>query len=180
MLQFEEDRQRYLAFLASAPPDDPRRRIASERLRQVQQLMAAQTGTIVLTDPGANTNLVPPPGTVTAMNVPVAEADVRAASSGRAPATPPVQQLRDPNELYTDSVKNALIDVMLRHSSILKIRENEWLTVAASDSDGPQQPGQVEDLSRILISIRGVDLLAFKSGKLTREEVLKKVEVREF
>jgi hypothetical protein len=69
---------------------------------------------------------------------------------------------------------------MLRYSGFLKVGDTEWLTVAASDSDGPQAPGQVDEAVRILISIRGSDLTAFQSGKLTRDEVLKKVEVREF
>jgi hypothetical protein len=52
--------------------------------------------------------------------------------------------------------------------------------VAASDSDAPQTPAQLDETSRILISIRGSDLAAFQAGKLTRDEVLKRVEVREF
>ena len=106
---------------------------------------------------------------------PVADAAALAPSA-------PVQALqqRDPNQLYTESVKKALIDVMLRHSKLLTIADNEWLTVAASDSDAPQTPAQLDETSRILISIRGSDLAAFQAGKLTRDEVLKRVEVREF
>jgi hypothetical protein len=176
MLQLAQDRQNYLRFLASAAPDDPRRKFVDEQLKGVERLMVQQTGTILLTNPTANTEMVPPArGLVGAATVPVADA-----TGARPSPVPQVEQLRDPNELYTDSVKKALIDVMLRHSAFLKIRESEWLTVAASDSDGPQQPGQVDELSRILLSIRGVDLLAFQSGRLTREEVLKRIEVREF
>ena len=186
MLQLAQDRQNYLRFLATSAPDDARRKFVGEQLRQIERLMVAQTGTILLTNPAADTALMPP-GRVGAATVPVADssaapaaAPVAAPDSALQAAPPPEPQLRDPNELYTDSVKKELIDVMLRHSAFLKIRENEWLTVAASDSDGPQQPGQVDELSRILLSIRGVDLLAFQSGRLTREEVLKRIEVREF
>ena len=188
MLQLEQERQDMLRFLATAGPDDPRRKMAAARLRQVEQQMGAPTGTILLTNPTAAGNadadmMLPPPGRVGAATIPIAEGATGAPPAvalAQAQPIQPVQQPRDPNELYTDSVKNALIDVMLRYSGFLKIRDDEWLTVAASDSDGPQAPGQLEETSRILISVRGSDLAAFLSGKLTREEVLKKVEVREF
>ena len=102
-----------------------------------------------------------------------------AASRIPAPAAPPVD-LRDPNELYTDAVKNALIDAMLKYSGFLKIGAGEWLTVAARDSEGPPMPGQIDDASTIVISIKGADLAAFQSNQISRDEVLKKVVVKEF
>jgi len=92
----------------------------------------------------------------------------------------PAADLRDPNELYTDAVKNALIDAMLKYTAFLKIGAEEWLTVAARDSEGPSMPGQLEDASTIVIRVKGSDLAAFQGGKLTREEVLKRVVVKEF
>ena len=182
MLELEQQRQNMQRFLANSPPDDPRRKMAEASLRQIARLMGAGPGEIVISNP-TNTQLVPaPPGQVAAQTVaPVSDTTTTAAAS-QAPRNPmeQVQQLRDPNELYTDSVKTALIDAMLKYSGFLKIRDNEWLTVAASDSDGPQTPGQLDETSRILISIKGSDLTAFQSGKLSREEVWKKVEVREF
>ena len=62
----------------------------------------------------------------------------------------------------------------------LKLSADEWLTVAARDAQGPLTPGAVDDASTIVIRIRGGDLAAFHAGKLTRDDVLKKVEVREF
>jgi hypothetical protein len=41
-------------------------------------------------------------------------------------------------------------------------------------------PGGVDDASTIVIRIKGADLTAFHSGKLTRDDVLKKVDVREY
>lgn len=86
----------------------------------------------------------------------------------------------NPNELYTDAVKNALIESMVRYSSFLTIGPDEWLTVAARDSEGPPIPGQIDDASTIVLSVRGSDLAAFKASKLTFEEVKKKVVVKEF
>lgn len=84
----------------------------------------------------------------------------------------------DPNEMYTEAVKSSLIDAMLKYSVGLKLAADEWLTVAARDAQGPT-PGQPDDASTILIRIKGADLTAFHAGKLTREDVLKKVEVKE-
>jgi len=86
----------------------------------------------------------------------------------------------DPNELYTDAVKRSLIDAMLNYSVALKLADDEWLTVAARDSEGPLTPGVIDDASTIVIRVKGADLSAFHSNKLTRDEVLKRVDVREF
>lgn len=181
MLELEQQRQGFLRFLAASAPDDPRRKMAEASLRLIERQMGAGAGEIIITNPTQNTQMAAPPNRVVGA---IAEqvSDGTAMARGLAIEQPVqrVQQLQDPNELYTDSVKNALIDAMLKYSGFLKVRDNEWLTVAASDSDGPQTPGQVEETSRILISIRGSDLAAFQSGRLTRDEVLKKVEVREF
>jgi hypothetical protein len=183
MLELEQQRQNLLRFLASSSPDDPRRKMAEVNLRQIARLMGAAPGEIVISNPTGNTQMTPP-GRIAAAVAPVSAGDATTAAesarSGGGNPVQPIEQLRDPNELYTNSVKDALIDAMLKYSGFLKIRDNEWLTVAASDSDGPQTPGQLDETSRILISIRGGDLTAFQSGRLTREEVLKKVEVREF
>jgi hypothetical protein len=181
MLELERERQANLGFLATSSPDDPRRRLAEANLRQIVRLMQ---GGVVVPNANANMQMAAPPGRIGAA-VEVAEGTVvppAPSSFSPAPAGPPIQQiqqLRDPNELYTESVKHALIDAMLDFSAFLKIAENEWLTVAASDSDGPS-PGQIDDASRILIRIKGADLAAFQANKLTRAEVMKKVEVKEF
>ena len=186
MLELERERQANLGFLQTSRPDDPRRRLAEANLRQIARLMGTPPGTILVPNATTNMQMAPPPGRIAAMAVGEgAEVPPTAPSlttGATAPPVPPIQQVqqRDPNELYTEAVKHALIDAMLDFSAFLKIADNEWLTVAASDSDGPQIPGQIDDASRILIRIKGADLSAFQGGKLTRAEVLKKVEVKEF
>ena len=69
---------------------------------------------------------------------------------------------------------------MLKYSVGLKLGADEWLTVAARDAYGPPTPGQPDDASTIIIRIKGGDLAAFHGNKLTRDEVLKRVEVKEF
>jgi hypothetical protein len=111
----------------------------------------------------------PEPGTVRAADV-----------DALAPTTISAAAPRDPNELYTEAVKTALIDAMLKHSLGLKLGPEEWLTVAARDAQGPLTPGQPDDASTIVIRIKGSDLAAFHSNRLTPEEVRKRVEVKEY
>lgn len=186
MLELEQQRRGALQFLATHGPDHPLRKFAEMELRQIERLMGAAQGAVVVPNATTNTEMASP-GRVGAA-VAVAEGTVTPPSGSivASPPSPPpaapaqqVQQLRDPNELYTDSVRSALIDAMLDFSAFLKIADNEWLTVAASDSDGPS-PGQIDDASRIVIRVKGADLAAFQAGKLTREEVMKRVEVKEF
>lgn len=91
-----------------------------------------------------------------------------------------IANIGDPNEEYTEAVKRALIDAMLDYSASMKLGPDEWLTVAASDSSGPLMPGQLYDTPTTVLRVKGSDLLAYQTGKISRNEMLKKVEVREF
>jgi hypothetical protein len=87
----------------------------------------------------------------------------------------------DPVGAYEDAVKKALIDAMLNHSAPLEIGPEEWLTVAARDNEDRRiSATNPYEVATIVMRVKGADLLAFRSGRLTREEAHKKVEVREF
>ena len=147
-----QDTRAQLENYIATLPDGPPRDFAIRELRRMQQQGVRQPGVAAPTQ-------IANPGVVTGQ---VAEA-----------------READPNELYTQAVKTSLIDAMLKYSVGLKLGADEWLTVAARDAGGPPAPGQVDEASTIVIRIRGADLTAFHSGKLTREEVLKRVEVKE-
>jgi hypothetical protein len=169
MLELAQQRDQLREFLAQNPTH-PARRFVETNLRQIERMMAGVPGPGPIPNPAP---AGPPRGIAVASDLPDT-------TSVPPAVTAPVPGLRDPNELYTDSVKSALIEAMLRYSAFLKIADNEWLTVAASDSDGPQIPGQLDDASRIIIRVKGSDLSAFQANKLTREEVMKRVVVKEF
>ncbi len=161
-------------FIANNP-DSGARRLAVMELGRLERQMNAVRSQQVPTSP----QQIAPLGQLVAQAVNESTTLTAPVAPGSAiPA--PVADLRDPSELYTDAVKNALIDAMLKYSGFLKIGAEEWLTVAARDSEGPPVPGQIDDASTIIISIKGSDLAAFQSNKLTRDEVLKKVVVKEF
>ncbi len=103
-----------------------------------------------------------------------------AASVGtnRDPADP---ILNDPLEVFRTEVKQALMDAMLDHSSSLGLGADEWLTVAARrNDDRPQLAPADSDARTIVIRVRGGDLLAFLARQISREEALKRMEVRVF
>lgn len=100
------------------------------------------------------------------------------AQEDAAPAPPP-PVLKDPNALYTETVKNALIDAMLDYSGPMGIGADEWLTIAARDAEGPLSPSEPYDAVTILLRIKGSDLAAFRADRITRDEARKRVDVRE-
>ncbi len=94
---------------------------------------------------------------------------------------PRVAVEQDPDQAYAVAVKDALVDAMLRYSQSLAVGADEWLVVAARDRGGPgigaDDPFEV---TTIQIRIKGADIQAFHTGRLTLEEVRKRVEVKEY
>jgi hypothetical protein len=107
----------------------------------------------------------------------VSSANVAQDQPAPGPSLPAI--VKDPNALYTETVKNALIDAMLDYSGPMRIGPDEWLTVAARDAEGPLNPGEPYDAVTIVIRIKGSDLAAFRAERISRDEARKRVEVRE-
>jgi hypothetical protein len=189
MVQLTEERDKWMQVLGTTR-DEALRRLAEGQLRQTQRLMAAaQGGAVLIPAPPPVPNPTAPATMAPDRDRPVVAAVANAengralvdttAPSGSLPVVAPPPDIRDPNELYSESVKNALIDAMLRQSQFLKIGDHEWLMIAASDSTNPRT-GQLDEASPIVIRIKGSDLAAFHDKKISLEEVRKKVEVRDF
>lgn len=85
----------------------------------------------------------------------------------------------DPNAMYTEAVKRQLIDALLDYSQPLELRANEWLTIAARDGDEPI-PNVIYESITMVLRVRGGDLVEFRAGRISRDEMLKRVEVRGF
>jgi hypothetical protein len=107
-----------------------------------------------------------------------AQADTRTGGVAAANVNEPVPA--DPNEEYTNAVKDALISAMLEYSGPMNLQADEWLTIAARDSEGPVIPGQLYDAMTIILRVKGSDLAAYKTGQISKEEARKRVDVREF
>jgi len=96
-----------------------------------------------------------------------------------APSDDPI--LSDPNEAYRAEVMQALKDAMLAHSSSLGIAPTEWLTIAAKgNNDRPRLAPADSDARTGIIRLLGSDLADFLAGRITRDEAMKRIEVRVF
>jgi hypothetical protein len=128
---------------------------------------------------------MPPPG-ADAQGPPPGVSVVQAGGAAPAPAPTPVTAdaaaaavLDDPGQAYTDEVKSALIEAMITYGAI-PIADDQWLTIAARDNEDSRLGGDPYDVSTIILRIRGDELAAYRAGRITKQDVLKRVEVREY
>lgn len=140
-----------------------------------------------LSDPPARSALEEALERIELQVAPAVRPDVREASAARAvgptPATPvgPTPATpAEPGDAYTGQVKAALIDAMLDHSGPIRLDRDEWLTVAARDSQQRLGPADIYDTLTIVLRISGQDLADFRAGRLSRAETTNRVEVHEF
>lgn len=146
---------------------------AKKDLDQALRLIELQVGPLPAVSEGS------------AMATPVAESrGVRGApvvvapeaerAAGDAPAT------GDPDALYEQQVKSALIEAMLDYGATLDLSGDDWLTIAARDTGDGIIPGDLNEMVTITLRIRGRDLADHKVGRLSRDEARRRIEVREF
>ena len=131
----------------------------------------------------------PPPGAV-APGPPSGVSVVQAGGAGTVTAAAPVptpatadaaaaEVLDDPGQAYTDEVKSALIEAMITYGAI-PIADDQWLTIAARDNEDSRLGGDPYDVSTIILRIRGDELASYRAGRITKQDVLKRVQVREY
>ena len=88
-----------------------------------------------------------------------------------------------PREIYQTEIANALVNAILDYKGSVGVGANEWLTVAARESvlDRRFVPGDPNDTAiTIILRIKGSDLQALREGTLTREDGLKRVDVKHY
>ena len=90
----------------------------------------------------------------------------------------PSEALLNPDAHYVQSVKNELINAMVKHSQSLELRPEETLTVSARD--GSEMPGQVAAPSTMTLQVKGNDLAEFTAGRISLNEIIRRVSVRGF
>jgi hypothetical protein len=87
----------------------------------------------------------------------------------------------DPNQAYTESVKNALMNAMLEYSGKFGLAPTDWLTVAARDQEGARrQTIDPYGVTTIVLRIRGADLEAFHSRQINIAEARSRFDIREY
>jgi hypothetical protein len=91
-----------------------------------------------------------------------------------------LRDVEDTGEKYRAAVKLALADAMLDYSKNLELKPDEWLSVAARGSESALLPGEILQLTTVVLRVKGSDLADYLAGRLTKEQAREKVEVRQF
>jgi hypothetical protein len=96
-----------------------------------------------------------------------------------ADATPTVR----PREIYQTEIATALVNAILDYTGSVGVGAGEWLTVAARESvlDRRSMPGDPNDTAiTVILRIKGSDLQALRDHTLTREDGLKRVDLKHY
>lgn len=88
--------------------------------------------------------------------------------------------LVNPEEVYRAEVMQAVVDALLDYSASLGLGPDEWLAVGVRRNEVRPRIGLDNNAQTVVARVRGGDLSAFRSGQLTREDAIKRVEVRVF
>jgi hypothetical protein len=147
--------------LASVPDGAPK--IRAEKALERLQLQVGPVPQLVEPPAGAAADIVQ-------------AASTSAADPG---AGVPMAILRDPNAAYREAIKAALVDAMLEHSRVLDLQPDEWLSVAAHRDD-TLTPNEIVTSPTLVLRIKGSDLALYAADRTRKEEVKRRVEVREF
>jgi hypothetical protein len=101
---------------------------------------------------------------------------------GGAQPQPDPSAFDDPEEHYTREVKAALVDAMIENSGPIALGAEEWLTIAARDNvpRDPLIPTDAADTRTVMFRVKGSDLATYRAGRMTLEEIRKKVETRDY
>ncbi|MEO7157907.1 MAG: hypothetical protein ABI039_10115 [Vicinamibacterales bacterium] len=158
---------------------DPSTRIAIEKA--VRQLESKTPGS---RNPGVTPSAVMPNAANPAVGAATATG-ISSSSSPRPSASPAADSVwaTDPNRAYTEAVTRALVDAMIDYSTPMAIAPDQWLTVAARDDEGrdslaPQDP--LEEVVTMIYRVKGGDLMAYRAGRIDRDEVRRRVQVTQF
>ncbi len=88
--------------------------------------------------------------------------------------------LADPNQFYRNAVRDKIVDAMLDYSRSLNVPATESLSVVARSEDDPMPNSLYEDSRTLILRIKGQDLALFHEGKITRDDVKKRVIESQF
>lgn len=163
---------------------DPKARAEAERAMQQIELVVRPTPKPHGERPMATASGAPMGAATSTMSPPAAPtANGDASSSMTAPlGTSEADALlwRSPDLAYEEHVREALIGAMLDWGALLPIGADEWLTVAARDNQDVVMPGAAPDVVTIILRVKGSDLAERLAGRLSPDDLRRRVEVREF
>jgi hypothetical protein len=88
--------------------------------------------------------------------------------------------LVNPEEAYRAEVMRAVIEALLDYSAPLALDADEWLTVGVRRNEVRPRIGLDTNAQTFVARVRGADLAALRAGQVTRDEAIKRVELRVF
>jgi len=161
-------------FIAASVADPAQKKTLEQAIHQIELQVSPTTRSLAVN--GQAGSREGEPATQVASRTSTA---VPPPAASTAPAEPDV--MADPGEAYTTAVRNALVDAMLDFGQSLPLGPDEYLTVAARAVNARIVEAEDSgDVVTIFIRVKGSDLQALHTGKISRDEVHKRVEVREY
>ena len=161
-------------FIAASVADPAQKKTLEQAIHQIELQVSPTTRSLAVNGQAGSREGAP--ATQVASR---ASGAVPSPAGVAAPAEPDV--MADPGEAYTTAVRNALVDAMLDFGQSLPLGPDEYLTVAARAVNARIVEAEDSgDVVTIFIRMKGSDLAALHSGKISREEAHKRVEVREY
>jgi len=88
--------------------------------------------------------------------------------------------LTSPAEVFRAEVMQSILDALLDHSAPLGLGPDEWLAVGVRRNEMRPRIGLDTNAQTFIARVRGSDLTAFRAGQISREDAIKRVEVRVF
>ena len=96
------------------------------------------------------------------------------------PVARPAVTAESLNAMYTNFVKDALVDAIVDTAGVLVLAENDRLIVTAGPDDVLTSQLQRINTRQLMLTIKGADLNALRSGAITRDQVRDRIEVKAF
>jgi hypothetical protein len=109
----------------------------------------------------------------------VDEARASATSADVAPDPMTVSPTFNPTSAYSSFVRDAVLDAILDSSSVLPLAPDDHLAVAVSGID-PRDANPLYRSVKLLLTVKGSDLLALRQSKITREEAKARITESRF
>jgi hypothetical protein len=198
MQQSDQNVQRALSSLRQSLDQlDPKQRAQAENYLKLLetrfQPMPTRPRMVLPPDQNANDQTAPTEavratssGNMTLVNgTTTAPAANDPSAAGAPPAAAPTADdlawAQNPDLAYEMEVRDALIGAMLEYGSTLSLGPEEYLTIAARDSDNIVLPaGDLSETVTVLLRIKGSDLAEYKAGRLSESDARRRIEIREF
>ena len=88
--------------------------------------------------------------------------------------------LTNPAEAFRAEVMQSIVDALLDHSAPFGLGPDEWLTVGVRRNEMRPRIRFDTNAQTFIARVRGSDLAAFRAGQISREDAIKRVDVRVF